>query len=114
LPHHRAGKIKIIAQTTAARSASLAEVPTYEEAGMRGLVLEQWLGLFVATGTPPEISARIASEVDKALTEPATKERYAKLGLEPVGGTPADIQRQYREDYVKYGRLIKELDIRLE
>lgn len=114
LPHHRAGKIKIIAQTTAARSASLPEVPTYQEAGMRGLVLEQWLGLFVAAGTPPEISARIASEVSKALAEPAVKERYAKLGLEPVGGTPADVQRQYREDYAKYGRLIKELGIRLE
>jgi tripartite-type tricarboxylate transporter receptor subunit TctC len=114
LPHHRAGKIKIIAQTTAARSASLAEVPTYEEAGMRGLVLEQWLGLFVAAGTAPEITARIASEVSKALAEPATKERYAKLGLEPVGGTPADIQRQYKADYEKYGRLIKDLGIRLE
>lgn len=114
LPHHRAGKIKIIAQTTAARSASLAEVPTYQEAGMRGLVLEQWLGLFVAAGTPPKISSRIAAEVSKALAEPAVKERYAKLGLEPVGGTPADIQRQYREDYVKYGRLIRELGIRLE
>ena len=114
LPHHRAGKIKIIAQTTAARSASLAEVPTYEEAGMRGLVLEQWLALFVAAGTPPAISARIASEVSKALAEPALKERYAKLGLEPVGGTPADIQKQYRADYEKYGRLIRELGIRLE
>jgi tripartite-type tricarboxylate transporter receptor subunit TctC len=114
LPHHRAGKIKIIAQTTAARSASLAEVPTYEEAGMRGLVLEQWLALFVAAGTPPAITARIASEVSKALAEPALKERYAKLGLEPVGGTPADIQKQYRADYEKYGRLIRELGIRLE
>lgn len=114
LPHHRAGKIKIIAQTTAARSASLAEVPTYEEAGMRGLVLEQWLGLFVAAGTAPEITARIAAEVTKALAEPAVKERYAKLGLEPVGGTPQDIARQYREDYAKYGRLIRELNIRVE
>ena len=114
LPHHRAGKIKIIAQTTAARSASLAEVPTYEEAGMRGLVLEQWLALFVAAGTPPAVTARIASEVSKALAEPALKERYAKLGLEPVGGTPGDIQKQYRADYEKYGRLIRELGIRLE
>jgi hypothetical protein len=42
------------------------------------------------------------------------RERYAQLGLEPVGGTPTQVQRQYREDYVKYGRLIKELNIRLE
>jgi len=69
---------------------------------------------FLGAGTPPEITARIASEVSKALAESALKERYAKLGLEPVGGTPADIQRQYREDYVKYGRLIRELGIRLE
>ena len=114
LPHHRAGKVKILAQTTAARSQSLPEVPTYEEAGMRGLVLEQWLGLFVAAGTAHAVTVRLAAEVSKALADPAVRERYAQLGLEPVGGTPADIQRQYREDYAKYGRLIKELGIRLE
>lgn len=114
LPHHRAGRIRILAQTTAARSASLPEVPTYEEAGMKGLVLEQWLALFVAAGTPPAVSARLAAEVTKALAEPAVRERYANLGLEPVGGTPEDVQRRYREDHAKYGRLIKELRIRLE
>ncbi|MEX2199669.1 MAG: tripartite tricarboxylate transporter substrate binding protein [Burkholderiales bacterium] len=114
LPHHRSGRIKIIAQTTAARSQSLPEVPTYQEAGMRGLVLEQWLGLFVAAGTPTDVTTRLAAEVSKALAEPAVRERYAKLGLEPVGGTPADVQRQYREDYAKYARLIKDLNIRLE
>ena len=114
LPHHRAGKVKILAQTTAARSQSLPDVPTYQEAGMRGLVLEQWLALFVAAATAADVKARLAAEVSKALADPAVRERYAQLGLEPVGGTPADIQRQYREDYAKYGRLIKELGIRLE
>lgn len=114
LPHHRSGRIRIIAQTTATRSQSLPEVPTYQEAGMRGLVLEQWLGLFVAAGTPQAITERLAAEVSKALAEPAVRERYAQLGLEPVGGTPADIQRQYRADYAKYGRLIRDLSIRLE
>jgi tripartite-type tricarboxylate transporter receptor subunit TctC len=114
LPHHRAGKIRIIAQTTAVRSPSLPEVPTYEEAGMRGLVLEQWLALFVAAGTPQPVVQRLAAEVTRTLAEPAVRERYAQMGLEPVGGTPADIQRQYRTDYEKYGRLIRELNIRLE
>lgn len=114
LPHHRAGKVRILAQTTAARSQSLPEVPTYQEAGMRGLVLDQWLGLFVAAGSPKELPPRLAAEVSKALAEPAVRERYAQLGLEPVGGTPEDISRQYREDYVKYGRLIKELGIRAD
>ena len=114
LPHHRAGRVKILAQTTAARSASLPDVPTYQEAGMRGLVLEQWLGLFVAAGTAAEVRARLATEVSKALAEPAVRERYAQMGLEPVGGTPEDLVRQYRADYEKYGRLIKELGIRSE
>jgi len=114
LPHHRAGKIRIIAQTTASRSPSLPDVPTYEEAGMRGLVLEQWLALFVAAGTPQPVIQRLAAEVTKVLAEPAIRERYAQVGLEPVGGTPADIQRQYRADYEKYGRLVRELNIRLE
>jgi tripartite-type tricarboxylate transporter receptor subunit TctC len=114
LPHHRAGRIRILAQTTARRSPSLPDVPTYEEAGMRGLVLEQWLALFVAAGTPQPVIQRMAAEVTKVLAEPAIRERYAQVGLEPVGGTPADIQRQYRADYEKYGRLIRELNIRLE
>jgi tripartite-type tricarboxylate transporter receptor subunit TctC len=114
LPHHRAGRVKILAQTTAARSASLPDVPTYQEAGMRGLVLEQWLALFVAAGTAADVKARLAAEVTKALAEPAVRERYAQMGLEPVGGTPEDIARQYRADYEKYGRLIKELAIRAD
>jgi tripartite-type tricarboxylate transporter receptor subunit TctC len=114
LPHYRAGRIRIIAQTTATRSQSLPDVPTYQEAGQRGLVLEQWLGLFVAAGSPREVTTRLAAEVSKALGETAVRERYAQLGLEPVGGKPEDFARQYREDYAKYGRLIRELNIRLE
>ena len=114
LPHHRAGKIKILAQTTRARSASLPDVPTYEEAGLRGLVLEQWLGLFVAAGSPPAAVARLNAEIGKALAEPAVRERFAQNGLEPAGGTPQEFARLYSDDYDKYSRLIRELNIKLE
>lgn len=114
LPHYRAGKLKIIAQTTRARSASLPEVPTYEEAGQRGLVLEQWLGLFLAAGSPPAAVARLNSEIGKALAEPSVRERFAQVGLEPVGGTPQEFARLYRDDYEKYARLTKELNIKLD
>jgi tripartite-type tricarboxylate transporter receptor subunit TctC len=114
LPHYRAGKLKILAQTTRARSASLPDVPTYEEAGQRGLVLEQWLGLFLAAGSPPAAVARLNAEIGKALGEPAVRERFAQVGLEPVGGTPQEFARLYSDDYEKYGRLIKELNIKLE
>jgi len=114
LPHYRAGKLKILAQTTRSRSASLPDVPTYEEAGQRGLVLEQWLGLFLAAGSPPAAIARLSAEIGRALGEPAVRERFAQVGLEPVGGTPQEFARLYRDDYEKYARLTRELSIKLD
>ena len=57
IPHYKAGTLRLLAQTTKTRSPSLPDVPTYEEAGMKGLVLDQWLGVFVPAGTPPAITA---------------------------------------------------------
>ena len=114
LPHYRAGKLKILAQTTRRRSPSLPEVPTYEEAGLKGLVLEQWLGLFVATGAPAEAVIRLNAEVNRALAESAVRARYAQNGLEPVGGTAEQFARQYQDDYEKYARLIRDLSIKLD
>ena len=114
LPHYRAGKLKILAQTTRARSASLPDVPTYEEAGQKGLVLEQWLGLFFAAGAPAEGVTRLNAEIGKALAEPAVRERFAQNGLEPVGGTPRDFAQLYKADYEMYARLIRDLAIKLD
>jgi tripartite-type tricarboxylate transporter receptor subunit TctC len=114
LPHYRAGKLKILAQTTRARSASLPEVPTYAEAGLKDLVLEQWLGLFVLAGTPAEAVTRLNAEANRGLTDAAVRERYAQNGLEPVGGSVEQFARQYRDDYEKYARLIRELAIKLD
>jgi len=114
IPHYKAGKLKLIAQSTAARAPSLPEVPTYGEAGYKELVIEQWLGVFVPAGTPAGIVARLNAEIGKSLAEASIRERYAQAAMEPVGGTAADLARLLRGDYDKYGRLIKELNIRLE
>jgi tripartite-type tricarboxylate transporter receptor subunit TctC len=114
LPHYRAGKLKIVAQTAAQRSQSLPDVPTYAESGLKDLVLEQWLGLFFVAGTPPEAVARLNAEANKGLADPAVRERYAQNGLDQVGGSAEQFARQYREDYEKYARLIKDLAIKLD
>ena len=114
IPHYKAGKLKLIAQTTATRAPSLPEVPTYVESGYKGLVIEQWLGVFVPAGTPAEIVTRLNAEIGRALAETAIRERYAQAAMEPVGGAAADMARLLRGDYDKYGRLIKELNIKLE
>jgi tripartite-type tricarboxylate transporter receptor subunit TctC len=110
MPHHKAGKLKIIAQTTATRSASLPDVPTYREAGL-DIELDQWLGLLGPAGPPAEVVARLNAAAAKVLAQPAVRERFAPQGLEVAGGSVADFARLYRADYEKYGRLVRELNI---
>ena len=114
IPHYRAGKLKLLAQSTRTRAPSLPEIPTYQEAGIQGLAIEQWLGVFAPAGTPPEIVARLAAEIGKALADATIAERYAKVALEPVGGSPEQFAALVRADFDKYAGLIKELNIRLE
>ena len=71
IEHYRAGTVRLLAQSTAARSPKLLDVPTYEEAGIKGLVLDQWNSVFVPAGTPASIVARLNAEINKALAEPA-------------------------------------------
>jgi len=114
IPHYKAGKLQLLAQSTKARAPSLPEVPTYEEAGIKGLVLDQWLGVFVPAGTPNDVVARLNVEIGKALANPVIAQRYAQAALEPVGGTSSDFAKLVRDDYDKYARLVRDLRIRVD
>jgi tripartite-type tricarboxylate transporter receptor subunit TctC len=114
IPHYKAGKLKLLAQSTKSRAPSLPDIPTYEESGYPGLVLDQWLGVLVPARTPPEIVARLNMEIGKALADPAVRERFAQSALEPIGGTAENFATRLSEDYEKYGRLVKDLNIRIE
>ena len=113
IPHHKAGKVKILAQTTKTRAPSLPEVPTYEEAGFKGLVIDQWLGAFVPAGTDRAIVVRLAAELDRALADPALRERLAKAALETVGGSTEAFAALVQENFEMYRKLVADLKIRV-
>ena len=113
IPHHKSGKVRILAQTTKQRAPSLPEVPTYEQAGFQGLVIDQWLGIFVPAGTDAQIVRRLAAEFDKALAEPVVRERLAKAALEAVGGSTEDFARLVRANFEMYRKLVADLKIRV-
>lgn len=113
IPHHKSGKVKILAQTTKQRAPSLPEVPTYEQAGFKGLVIDQWLGIFVPAGTDAQIVRRLAAEFDKALAEPVVRERLSKAALEAVGGSTEDFARLVRANFEMYRKLVADLNIRV-
>jgi tripartite-type tricarboxylate transporter receptor subunit TctC len=112
VPQIEAGKVRAIAITGDRRSPSLPDVPTFEEAGMAGLVLDQWLGVFVPAGTPPAITALLNSEIGKALADPAIRKTLIDGAQEPTGGTIESFAQLIRDDYAKYGRLVKDLNVK--
>jgi len=112
IPHFTAGALRLLAQSTEQRAPSLPEVPTYQEAGIKGLVLDQWLGVFVPAGTPPAIAARLNSEINKALADATVRASFLQSAQEPVGGSEARFARIMGDDYEKYRRLVQELNIK--
>jgi tripartite-type tricarboxylate transporter receptor subunit TctC len=111
IPHHKAGTLKLLAQSTAERAPSLPDVPTFEELGFKGLVLEQWIGMFLPTRTPDAIAVRLNSEANRAIADATVRQSFSQQALEPVGGDVEQFNRLFREDYAKYARLVKELKI---
>jgi hypothetical protein len=59
IPHYRAGALRLLVQTTERRSPGLPDIPTFQEAGIKGLVINQWIGVFVPAGTPAAIVDRL-------------------------------------------------------
>jgi tripartite-type tricarboxylate transporter receptor subunit TctC len=112
VPHYRAGNLRLLAQSSSARAPTLQEIPTLEDAGYKGLVLEAWYAAFLPPGTPPVLATRLNSEMAKALAEPALRETFAKGAVEPVGGSAEQVGALARADSEKYARLVKELNIR--
>jgi tripartite-type tricarboxylate transporter receptor subunit TctC len=111
IPHHKAGRIRILAFTSKERFAALPEVPTLHESGFPGFDTTQWLGLLAPRGTPAEVVQRLYVETAKALAQPAVRERLARSALQPVGNTPEQFAAVIRADLERWGKLARELKI---
>lgn len=114
IPHYQAGRLKILAQSTERRSASLPQVPTYQEAGIGGLVLDQWQGAFVPAGTPQDVIERLAADINRVLLDPAVRERLFKAALDPAGGGTTEFTQYFKRSYDQYEKMFKALNIKVE
>src|SRR5438105_6737721 len=82
LPQIRAGKIKALANLSAARSASMSDIPTADETGVPGLYMSGWFGFWAPKGTPKDIITRLNAATVEALADPAIQKRFTELGLD--------------------------------
>jgi tripartite-type tricarboxylate transporter receptor subunit TctC len=113
IPHFKTGTLRCLAQSSSKRAESLPDVPTFEEAGFKGMVLDAWYGAFLPFGTPEAVIARLNAEMNKAAADHATRDSLLQTATEPVGGTAEQFAAVVREDGAKYARLAKELGIRV-
>ncbi len=114
LPYVRGGKLRGIAVTTTKRSSLAPEFPTVAETGLRGFDTNTWSGIVAPAATPREIIQRLNSEIVQWLSQPNTRTQLVKMGLEIVADTPEQFSVFLKDEYAKWGNVVKELNLRAE
>ncbi|MGQ0547810.1 MAG: Bug family tripartite tricarboxylate transporter substrate binding protein [Betaproteobacteria bacterium] len=112
IPHHRAGRIRIIGFTSKERFPSMPEIPTLHESGLAGFDTTQWLGIMAPRGTDAKIVSRLHDETVKVLALPEVKERLAQAALATVGNTPEQFAAVIRADLERWNKLGAELGLK--
>ena len=110
----KSGKLVGLGITSARRAASLPDVPTFAESGVPGFVVSSWIGILAPRATPRPIVDRLQKEIAAVLETPAIRERYAVLGIEPVGNTPEQFGEQIRADLAMWGPIVKAANVKLD
>ena len=108
--HIKSGKIKAYAVTTKERLPAFPDLPTLDEAGLKGFEVTAWHGLYAPKGTPEPIVAKLAAALQTALKDPKVIERFADLGTTPVPqeqATPAALEQHLQAEIVKWKPVIQ-------
>ena len=111
-PHYKSGRLRAYAVTGAKRSAALPELPTMQEAGVKGYESSTWYGVLAPTGTPVDIVNKLNAEIVGILKQPETNERLSQEGAEPVGNTPAQFGAHIKSEIEKWRKVIRAAGIK--
>lgn len=112
--HIKSGKLRALAVTSAKRVDDLPNVPTISELGYPGFDAVTWFGLLAPAGTPKDVIARINSEFNKALQQPALRKQLSDQGADPAGGTPEQFAALIKDDIPRWGKVVKESGARVD
>jgi len=114
LPLARAGRIKALAITSTKRQAAAPEIPTVEESGLPGFDFVSWYGLWGPKDLPPDIAAKLQASIAEILKMPDVQERLGALGFAPIGSAPDQFATFIASEMAKYGKIIRDADIKVE
>jgi tripartite-type tricarboxylate transporter receptor subunit TctC len=114
IPHIQQGRLRALGVTSLTRAASLPDVPTISEAGLKGYEMSVWQGLVAPAKTPEAIVTRLNREVVAILQMPETRQRLAAQGLEPIGGTSGRFGAYIAAEFAKWGNVIRHAGITID
>jgi len=114
LQHIKSGKLRALAVTTAKRSSALPDVPTLEEAGLKGFDIGTWFGVLAPAATPKDVLARLSTETVKAIQSPEFRKRMDEIGAEPIGNTADQMAQQIKGETEKFAKLVKDAKVTIE
>jgi tripartite-type tricarboxylate transporter receptor subunit TctC len=110
----RDGKVRALGVSGAARSPAFPDLPTIAEAGVPGYLAPTWTGVIAPAGVPRPIVDKLNAAINKALTSESFKEKFAKIGDEPAGGTPEEFAATIKADSAKWGDVVRRSGAKLE
>ena len=113
-PHAKAGRLRILGVTSASRLPAFPEVPTFEESGVPGMLVEHWWGVMAPAGVPRPIVAKLRGEIIKALNSTDVRERFSALAVEPRTNTPEQFRALLESDAKRWARVIRDAGIKIE
>ena len=114
LPHIKAGKLRALAVTTARRSAALPDVPTLDEAGLKGFNIGTWFGVLAPAATPKDVLARLNTEMVKVIQSADFRKRMEEIGAEPIGNSAELMAQQIKAETEKFAKLVKDAKVTIE
>lgn len=114
LPHVKAGKIRVLAVSSAKRLASLPDVPTLNELGFSGMEDYTWVGLFVPAGVPAEVAQKLNAALLAAVRSPEVKERLEALAFEITAAPLAETATYVKSELAKWGKVVRETGAKVD
>jgi tripartite-type tricarboxylate transporter receptor subunit TctC len=114
IAHIRAGRVKALAATSSRRSEIFPDVPTFLEQGFADTVADQWAGVLAPARTPPAVVATLNAAINAVMNEPDVRARLAAAGTVASPDTPEHFRRYIRDEFARWGRIVREKGIKAE
>jgi tripartite-type tricarboxylate transporter receptor subunit TctC len=114
MPLISAGKLRVLAVTSAQRSPVMPDVPTIAESALPGFAVTGWYALVAPAGTPPAIVGKVQQDVATALRAPAINTRLKNEGAEPVGSTPAEFGKFIQNEMQQWAKVVRDTNLSQE